>query len=224
MRLLDLFCGAGGAAMGYYRAGFDEIVGVDLAPQPRYPFTFVQGDALEYALLEGSGFDAIHASPPCQHYSRLRHLPWLKHRTYWDSIPPTLEVLGLVEIPWVVENVEDSPLGGVTLCGQFFGLPIFRHRRFRASFPLVQPVHTKHSGVIAVGSASMATRYRAGNIGVKELNRDSIGGHFAGVARGRAAMGIPWMTCDELSQAIPPAYTEYIGRQLLQHLRREVVA
>ena len=87
--LLDLFCGAGGAAMGYSRAGFDDITGVDIADQPRYPFRFVRGDALEYLAAHGAEYDAIHASPPCQYYTRLRYLPWMRGRVYWRSVPPT---------------------------------------------------------------------------------------------------------------------------------------
>lgn len=217
-RLLDLFCGAGGAAMGYRRAGF-EVVGVDIKPQKRFPFEFIQADALSLDPEFVATFDAIHASPPCQRYSRLRHLPWLKDREYWDSIPPTRAFLESVSIPWVIENVEDAPLGGITLCGQQFGLPIFRHRKFEASFALEGLPHAKHSGVIAPGRASMAKRYTSGSVGIKEVSRDSIGGHFAGVARARLAMGIEWMTRDELSQAIPPAYTEFIGRQLISQVR-----
>ena len=136
MRLLDLFCGVGGAAMGYSRAGFDEIIGVDIAPQPRYPFTFVQADALEYVAEYGHEFDAIHASPPCQYYSRLHFLPWLKDKVYWRSIPPTRDGLDSTGKPWVIENVEDAGwdmLDSFTLCGRAFGLPIFRHRRFETS-------------------------------------------------------------------------------------------
>lgn len=212
-RLLDLFCGAGGAGMGYYRAGFD-VVGVDIKPQPHYPFEFHQADALTYPL---EGFDAYHASPPCQYYSRLRHLPWLKDRECWDSIPPTLAMLSLINSPWILENVEDAPLAdSIVLCGQAFGLPIFRRRRFKSNIIILQPPHVKHSGVMAHGRASMAKRYAQSHIGVKEVSRDSIAGHHTGKANAAVAMGIDWMTRDELSQAIPPAYTEYIGKYLLQ--------
>ena len=145
-RLLDLFCGAGGAAMGYHRAGF-EVVGVDINPQPHYPFEFHQADALTYPI---DGFDAVHASPPCQAYSALRSLPWLRDRPVWDSIPPTLERLAASGLPWALENVERAPVDGITLCGTMFGLawadgvPIYRHRRFACSWFMLAPGHGKH--------------------------------------------------------------------------------
>ncbi len=113
IRLLDLFCGAGGAAVGYHNAGFDEIIGVDIKPQPRYPFEFVQADALEYLAEHGREFDAIHASPPCQGYSIMHNLPWLRGRDYPLLILPTIEMLEALGKPYVVENVmggvEDAP-------------------------------------------------------------------------------------------------------------------
>ena len=114
-RLLDLFCGAGGAAVGYSRAGFTEIVGVDCAPQPHYPFTFVQADALEYLAGHGQEFDAIHASPPCQYYSPLRHLP--RAGIYEDSVPPTQVLLRNSGKPFVLENVMGAKLQAGWLCG-----------------------------------------------------------------------------------------------------------
>lgn len=216
-RIADLFCGAGGAGMGLHRAGL-EVVGFDIEPQPNYPFEFHQADALTVDL---DGFDAVWASPPCQRYSRLRHLPWLKDRTYWDSIPPTLEHLAKSGKPWVLENVEDAPIpNSVVLCGQMFGLPIFRHRRFESSpdLLLMQQPHVKHRGVIASGRASLAKRYTSGSIGIKEISRESIAGHAGGVERNRRAMGIDWMTGKELSQAIPPAYSEFLGKQLMRVL------
>lgn len=223
MRLLDLFCGAGGAAMGYHRAGF-EVIGVDLKPMPRYPFEFIQADAIEY-LSEtlAVGFDAIHASPPCQAYSRLRHLPWLKDREYWDSIPPTLAALEVVGLPWVLENVEDAPLpNSITLCGTMFDLPVYRHRRFLSSEYVFRPEHAKHQHTLAQGRASMATRYAktSGVTGVfiKEINRGSLAGHATGAKATGALMGIDWMNRAELAQSIPPAYTEWIGRQLMASL------
>ena len=217
MRLLDLFCGAGGAAMGYSRAGFDEIIGVDIAPQPRYPFTFVQADALEYVAEYGHEFDAIHASPPCQYYSRLRFLPWLKDKVYWRSIPPTRDGLDSTGKPWVIENVEDAGwdmLDSFTLCGRAFGLPIFRHRRFETSnLPMWSVPHMKHTSVIVPGRASLAKR-RHGMVGINAWGGPA--GHQGGTERHKAAMGIDWMTGDELTQAVPPAFTEFIGTQLLE--------
>lgn len=149
-RLLDLFCCQGGAAMGYARAGFD-VTGVDREPQPRYPFAFVRGDALAYLAEHGQEYDAIHASPPCQGYSRLRHLPWLKDKTYPLLIGPCRELLERIGKPWIVENVEDAPIGGVVLCGSMFGLSVYRHRRFASRHLLMVPHHMKHRHVIGRG-------------------------------------------------------------------------
>lgn len=199
--------------MGYYHAGF-EVVGVDINPQPHYPFEFHQADALTYPL---EGYDAYHASPPCQYYSRLRHLNWLRDRIYWRSIPPTLDYLKHLSKPWVIENIEDcwDLLDSIVLCGQMFNLPIFRHRRFQSNLLILQPPHEKHDGVISSGRAMMGKRYRTGQIGIREICRNSIAGHISGVALARQAMQIDWMNQKELSQAIPPAYTEYIGKFLI---------
>jgi Site-specific DNA methylase len=213
MRLLDLFCGAGGAAMGYHRAGF-EVVGVDIEPQPHYPFEFHQADALTFPL---EGFDAIHASPPCQAYSRLRYLPWLRDKEYWDSLPPTRERLAQATVPWVIENVEDAPLDGITLCGTMFGLghpdgvPLYRHRRFECSWFLLAPGHPKHYQTIVPGPL-LKNRGRLNNGYV-------LGGHQMGGKKAGYALGIDWMNGKECSQAIPPAYTEWIGEQLLSVLK-----
>ena len=149
MRLLDLYCGAGGAAMGYSRAGFDEIVGVDIEPQPRYPFEFVQADALEYLSEHGHEFDAIHASPPCQGYSIMHNLPWLRGRDCPLLILPAIEMLEALGKPYVVENVMGARHGSKTLkkrgldahglkagwlCGAMFGLPFYRHRLFATNW------------------------------------------------------------------------------------------
>jgi DNA (cytosine-5)-methyltransferase 1 len=204
-RLLDLFCGAGGAAMGYYRAGFD-VIGVDHKPMPRYPFEFHQSDALEYLAEHGHEFDAIHASPPCQGYSRLRHLPWLKGKVYPMLIPITRKALQETHKLWVIENVGDAPLNGAQLCGLALGLNIIRHRRFESNILLLFPPCPGHP-IIEHGSAAMATKYRGSGV--------------AGIYKGddpATVMGIGWMTKQELTQAIPPAYTEFIGLLLIQYL------
>ena len=231
MRLLDLFCGAGGAAEGYYRAGFDEIVGVDIKPQPRYPFRFVQADALEFCKSFGAGFNVIHASPPCQAYSALRHLPWLKHIQYPELIDPTRNALQLTGRIFVIENVERSPLAGIMLCGLHFSLAVYRHRLFESNVFLLAPGgHPKHREVLFPGRAKNFG-YIQGRPGVLRpkagLNHRgsggtlSIAGHASGctVAKMSIAMGIDWMRRQDLTQAIPPAYTEFIGRQLLAHLQ-----
>lgn len=206
-RCLDLFCGGGGAARGYQLAGF-RVTGVDLEPQPRYAGdVFIQADALTYPL---DGFDVIHASPPCQGYSRMRHLPWLRDRSYPLLIDRMRERLDASGVPWIIENVEDAPLlNGVTLCGLMFGLKVYRHRGFESNLVLLAPPHQKHTEVI--GAGRMLNDRQRGNADgfVSLVGKDPRGG---------AAMGIDWMTRDELAQAIPPAYTEHLGRQLLAAL------
>lgn len=207
LRLLDLFCGAGGSAMGYHRAGF-EVVGVDIVPQPRYPFEFHQADALEYCAEHGREFDVIHASPPCQGYSAMRHLPWLKNIEYPLLIPVTRLSLQETGKPWVMENVSRSPLNGAELCGMALGLSIIRHRRFESSYLLLFPSCPGHP-VLYSGSKTMSKR--------------GLGSGVMGIMPGQnaaSAMGIDWMQGRELRQAIPPAYTEYIGKQLLKAVAR----
>ena len=202
MRLLDLFCGAGGAAMGYSRAGFDEIVGIDINPQPNYPFTFIQGDALQPPV-DLSAFDLIHASPPCQAYSfaTIQH----RHNDYPDLVGATQHLLAGCH--YVIENVEGAPLGAsITLCGSTMGLDrLRRHRIFETSWPMMSPGcnHSILREPLAVaGHSDQGRSYK---------NRTLP----HGIAARREAMGIDWMTRDELSEAIPPAYTEYLGRQFL---------
>ena len=221
MRLLDLFCGAGGAAMGYHRAGFDEIVGVDIKPQPHYPFTFIQADAMTFPL---DGFDAIHASPPCQAYSVMRHLPWLRDREYPMLIGEIRERLVESGTPYVIENVMGAPLEAGWLCGLMFGLPIFRHRLFETSFFWLSPGHPSHRGLYVRETGTLGSRARDMVVKRKSwsLNNNMGGGHRSreAVLAARLALDVPWMKGNEHSQAIPPAYTEYIGRQLLAQLRR----
>jgi DNA (cytosine-5)-methyltransferase 1 len=208
--LLDLFCGAGGAAMGYHRAGFD-VIGVDINPQPHYPFEFMCADVLDG--LEGWGdlASAIHASPPCQAYSRLDRVN--RKKNYPDLIAPTRELLKLTRLPWVIENVPEAPLNDpVTLCGSMFELDVRRHRAFETSWGL-SPHHwpCRHQ--------MWAPRFRSLDARAKTLATVvGVHGHLnypGEFALRQAAMGIDWMTNAELTQAIPPAYTEYIGQQLM---------
>ena len=202
-RLLDLFCGAGGAAMGYHRAGF-EVVGVDIKPQPHYPFEFHQADALTYPL---DGFDVIHASPPCQRYSVATVFHPGRQAQHPDLVGPVRERLIVAGVPWVIENVMGAPLRNpVMLCGTMFeGLRVYRHRNFEAHPPIYWPPplgpHT----------------HRAAEPGrhVPDHGWMTVAGHFSDVRAASEAMVIDWMSRDELRQAIPPAYTEWIGRQLL---------
>jgi DNA (cytosine-5)-methyltransferase 1 len=230
-RLLDLFCGAGGAAVGYHRAGFD-VVGIDIVPQPNYPFEFHQADALEW-LRTPRNVSAIHASPPCQAYSVLRRAN--PDAEYPDLIQPTREMLNATGLPWVIENVPGSPLDySITLCGSMFGLgcesgngdtalreyrQLRRHRLFETSFPILQPSCQHHGEAIGVYGGGPVGRYTFNN-GAKKDRYGRRGGYQGTVAEKSHAMGIDWMTATELNQSIPPAYTEFIGTQLLAHLQQ----
>lgn len=205
-RLLDLFCGAGGAAMGYHRAGFD-VVGVDIEPQPRYPFEFVQGEALEYCTVYGKEFDAIHASPPCQRYSTMTKR-WNKQMSHQDLVSATRSVIEETRKIYIIENVVGAPLANpITLCGSMFGIAVRRHRLFESNVFLMSLKcrHETQGSIIGVyGHAGGSSR------------RDGL--KFSGTDAWRDAMGIDWMTGKELAQAIPPAYTEWIGKQLIEIL------
>lgn len=208
-RLLDLFCCAGGAGEGYRRAGFD-VTGVDIRPQPNNPHKFIQGDALEYLREHGHEYDAIHASPPCQAHSDLKHM-W-NAKKHADLIGPTRELLKAIGKPWIIENVEGAPLlTPIMLCGTMFGLgaegaELRRHRLFEISWGFLLPPCCNHSKprVIGVYGGHGRDRRRVQN------TQD-----FSTEAR-REAMGIDWMTGAELSQAIPPDYTQWLGEKMLE--------
>lgn len=208
MKILDLFCGAGGVAMGLHRAWPDaEIVGVDIEPQPRYPFTFVLGNAMTYPL---DGFDFIWASPPCQAYSSLRGLGKQSHRPRHDYIAELRTQLINAGCPFTIENVPGAPLiNPVTLCGQFFGLGVRRHRKFESNFSVAQPdcrESHKPNPIAVYGDHPEKNSYKPGSGGY--INR----AHTLEMARD--AMGIDWMNWKEITQAIPPVYSEYIARQV----------
>jgi DNA (cytosine-5)-methyltransferase 1 len=220
MRLLDLFCGAGGAAMGYHMAGW-EVVGVDIAPQPNFPFEFHQADALTYPL---EGFDAIHASPPCQGYTRLRkRWPDAGHPLL---IAPMRERLKSNGRPYVMENVEDArPFmeEPILLCGSTFGLRVQRHRLFEMSDPINgldcdhdwqnrhkpyrQYVGKERTNGLGYRESGVIPVYGGGNV---------VGGN--GHFYRSVAMGIDWMTTPELNESIPPAFTRHVGRAMTHSL------
>jgi DNA (cytosine-5)-methyltransferase 1 len=207
-RLLDLFCGAGGATMGYHRAGFD-VVGVDIRPQPNYPFEFVQADALDPPVF-WDDFDAIHASPPCQAFTMYGNTGLVGD--YPDLIAPTRELLQATGLPYVIENVPGAPLENPTvLCGTSLGLEVRRHRLFETSWPLIVPpcAHGQFTERKYPGSSDRPNGRTVCNVGEWRVPLE----------RQKQAMGVAWMTLEELSEAIPPAYTELIGHQLMQHLR-----
>ena len=286
--------------MGYSRADFDEIIGVDIKPQPRYPFGFVQADALEYLAEHGYGFDAIHASPPCQGYSIMHNLPWLRGRDYPLLILPVMEMLEGLGKPYVVENVMGARHGSKTLkkrgleahglkagwlCGTMFGLPFYRHRLFATNWFWLAPGHPKHKRYVYGGTVrglpggaagldvsprenpvnSAWRQYHDGALNIRPgyekvpfsyptivgerlrangRPKDSkIGlsngmpetqlanwqngaqgngiGHAKGWHLAAEAMGIDWMKRDELTQAIPPAYSEFIGTRLLEVIKEQ---
>jgi len=235
VRILDLFCGAGGASLGYVRAGW-EVVGVDLNPMPRYPMPFKQGDALAVLrqLLDGESvsfsghvlglhhFDAIHASPPCQSYSVTRHSHSIE---YPRLIEPLRELLIETTLPYVIENVVGAPLHDpLTLCGTMFGLTakdtrdgtlleLRRHRLFESNVEL-PPLECKHEH--AVGGVYGGGSSRRSSTRDWEKGRPGRGGYTPVKAVRENLMGIYTMTSRELSEAIPPAYTEYVGRQLAE--------
>ncbi len=196
--------------MGYHLAGFSEIVGVDINPMPRYPFTFVQARAMDYLANHGHEFDAIHASPPCQGYSKTHHMPWVK--PVERGIDPVRKMLQQLKKPYVIENVIGADLlNPVMLCGLTFGLKVFRHRLFESNIYMLAPHHMNHldleigkDGYCCVAGCGDAGRGKHINAAHRRLSTWS------------QAMGIDWMTKKELTQAIPPAYTEYIGRFLLE--------
>jgi DNA (cytosine-5)-methyltransferase 1 len=204
-RLLDLFCCQGGASTGYHRAGFD-VTGVDFCPQPLYPFEFVQADALDYVAEHGWKYDAITASPPCQSHS------WSARgnkKVYPDFLPQTRFMLNASGKPFIIENVIGAPMKDpIVLCGTQFGLRVFRHRQFESNIALFMPSKCSHKGK---------------RVGFGPDDFVSVAGH-GGDGSGRLenwrdAMGIDWMDKYGLTQSIPPAYTHFLGLQLLNTVR-----
>jgi len=203
--LLDCFTGAGGACRGYQDSGF-YVVGVDIEPQPHScADEFVQADALEYLrTADLSRFDAIHASPPCQAYSKIGN----NRAAHPDLYEPTRDLLEATGLPWVIENVESNVpyRSGIILCGSMFGMQVRRHRNFETPWLIMQP-ECDHR---AQGRPVTVTGHAGG--------KDSRHSRKASSAEGPVLMGCDWMTWTEATQAIPPAYTEYVGTLLLQHL------
>ena len=193
--------------MGYYRAGFTDIVGVDIEPQPRYPFVFVQGDALEYLEVHGAEFDLIHASPPCQRFSVIT--PVAYRENHLALINPTRDLLAQLDIAYVIENVPGARrelVSPIMLCGSMFGLGVRRHRLFETNPLLLLTLCCKHDYVPVYVTGS------TGNSKSTFRRRD------ASKAEKEAAMGIDWMVTKEIDEAIPPAYTEWLGKQMRSYL------
>jgi DNA (cytosine-5)-methyltransferase 1 len=206
-KVLDLFCGAGGASMGLWRAGFD-VTGIDIVSMPNYPFEFHRADALEYVAEHGHKFDAFWAGPPCQRYSKMSNCRPGLAATYPDLVGPTRDALDVLGLPYVIENVVGSTVRpDVTLCGFMFGRDLYRHRVFESNRMLWEPRHVPHTM-----PASKAGHWRPGTV-------MSVSGHFAPVAHARKIMEIDWTNREELAESIPPYYAEFIGRQIIEQTR-----
>jgi DNA (cytosine-5)-methyltransferase 1 len=206
MRVLDLFCCQGGAAAGYVAAGF-EVVGVDINPQPRYPYKFVQGDAISFLLAHGHEYDFVHASCPCQRYSATQRL---RNNDHPDLISPTREAMLKVGVPGVIENVPDAApklRNPITLCGAAFGLHTYRHRLFEAvgGWKLPQPEHAPHTKK----TVKMGRPLKPGDF-------YHAVGNFTNPDYARADMGVQWMSRDGVRECIPPAYSKWVGRQFVE--------
>ncbi len=210
--LVDLFCGAGGTSMGYYRAGFD-VVGVDLHPQKNYPFEFYQDDALHFLYKHGKEFDVIHASPPCQVYSVTRSLT---NKTI-DLVGDTRNLLLNSGRPYVIENVVGAPLlCPIFICGTMFpNLRVIRHRLFETNITIKNcPGVCNHWG-------KCTNRNEDGKKVTQSFEHSdfiTVVGHQYKVVDGRKAMNIDWMIGKELSQAIPPEYTEWLGKEIIHRI------
>lgn len=195
--------------MGYYRAGFD-VVGVDTNPQPHYPFPFIRGDALNPPV-DLRAFDAIHASPPCQRFSAYRRRGAGVGDEALDLIAPTRDLLGAVGVPYVIENVVGAPLRDpVQLCGSSFGLDVRRHRLFESNVAL-WAVPCDHSW--------QTPRFPPATNRTNLRRTVEIGVWRIPIETQQHAMGIDWLTNPTLSQAIPPAYTAFLGEQLIEVAR-----
>ena len=224
MKLLDLFCCAGGAGRGYHDAGF-EVTGVDIKDQPRYPYEFIQGDALDYARNHGHEYDAIHASPPCQAYSATKSFHENQHP---DLVAETREVLNGIGKPWVMENVVGAPLEDpMKLDGRHFGitapdvdgvmLKLVRPRLFESNFELRAPDSWYPNSDLHTASV-----YGAGG-GWTPRRRDDPerrGGYIPHTDVVKRLLGIDWMTKHELSQSVPPVFAQWVGEQLAQEVQR----
>lgn len=225
-RLLDLFCGAGGAAMGYYRAGFD-VLGVDVVSQPHYPFAFVQADALAYFDAHGRGFDAYHASPPCQRFTQMS-ARWRgnggKTDQHLDLLTPTLARYRELRAPWVVENVPGAKRAmraTLRLHGGMFGLGVHRPRLFESNTVILAPEEPFVLEPVGVygerpDGRRLWTRQNGNMKGKRSIMRAA-----KSVEQARAVMGMDWADWHGVKEAIPPAYTEHIGRQLIAALALE---
>ena len=207
IKILDLYCCGGGAGYGYELAGFD-VTGVDIEPQPKHRGKFIQADAIEYLLSNYHLYDAVHASPPCQKYSTSSMQFRLSGKEYVDLIEPTRNAILSTGLPYIIENVPNSPLlNPITLCGSMFGMGTYRHRLFESNVLLKVPEHPKHISKNAkMGRAAKPDEF------IQYV------GHFSGVKKVQEMTGLHWLGQYELAQSIPPQYTEYLGKQLIEYI------
>jgi DNA (cytosine-5)-methyltransferase 1 len=211
-RALITYCCQGGDSMGWHLAGFD-VTGVDKDPQPRYPFPFIQGDAIEYIKAHGHEYDLIAGSPPCQYYTLCQRIQGREHPAL---IPPTREAMQSTGRPWVMENVEEARpelRDPVMLCGASFGLHTYRHRLFESPLPLASPEHRPHE-------------HRTVKMGrpLQEGDWYHAVGNFSNVPYVKRDMGVEWMSRDGIRECIPPAYTLFLGEQVAALLGAGVAA
>ncbi|KAF0651171.1 MULTISPECIES: DNA cytosine methyltransferase [Streptomyces] len=214
LRVLDAFCCQGGASMGYHLAGFD-VTGVDLHPQPRYPFPFIQGDAVEYIRTHGHEYDLIAGSPPCQGYSDCQVI---QGRTHPMLIAPTRQAMQATGRPYVIENVPGALphlINPIVLCGAMFGLNTYRDRWFETGggLTLAQPHHPRHDKPIT----KMGRPRKDGEMA-------HYVGNFSGVQAARDDLGVLWMTRDGIRECIPPAYARWIGQHAAAAITTAAVA
>lgn len=204
-KLLDLYCGGGGAGYGYQQAGFD-VTGVDINPQPKHKGNFIQADAIQYLISYGHLYDVIHASPPCQAYSIAAMQFRNQGKQYPDLIQTTRHYLIQSGKPYIIENVPNSPLlNPIILCGTMFDIRTYRHRLFESNLYIEQPHHPQH-----IHPNTPMGRKPKPNEFIQYV------GHFSGVKEVQEMTGLTWLGQKELAQSIPPQYTKYIGEYILK--------
>lgn len=209
IKALDICCCAGGASKGLVDAGF-HVVGVDIEPQPHYPYEFIQADALSLDMKFIRQFDFLWGSPNCQEYTLAAMQYRIKGKEYPAFIAELREMFIESGKPYCIENVEGAPLiNPVMLCGTMFGIRTYRHRLFETNFPVVQPAHGEH-------------KHRQTKMGrpVQPGEYIQMVGHFSGVPLAREIIGCPWMNQYELAQCVPPVYAEWIARQWIDYCRK----
>lgn len=207
LKMLDLYCGGGGAGYGYEQAGFN-VTGVDIKPQPKYQGKFIQADAIDYLKAHFQEYDVVHASPPCQAYSMASMQFRKAGKAYVDLIEVTRRELIKTGKPYIIENVSGSPLKNpIELCGLMFGMRTYRHRLFESNIEIKTPPHPKHTAQ----NAKMGRKPKDGEF-IQYV------GHFSGVGLVQEMTGLYWLGQSELAQSIPPQYTKFIGDLIIRSI------